>query len=72
MTSYTGVQGGTWSMRATGLLSVDPSSSYTLQASVDDQVRVWVDDVLVLSGASPGTYLDFPRPLGRGGDRRCP
>lgn len=52
----TGVQGGTWSMRATGLLSVDPSSSYTLQASVDDQVRVWVDDVLVLSGTSPGTY----------------
>lgn len=52
-----GIPGGTWSMRATGLLSLPSAGSYALQANVDDRIRVWIDDVLALDAwGVHGTY----------------
>ncbi|WP_190278759.1 PA14 domain-containing protein [Cellulomonas sp. B6] len=38
-----------WGARLTGLLTFPQAGTYTLTARADDNVRVWIDDVLVVS-----------------------
>jgi RHS repeat-associated protein len=53
--SGTGVSADNFSARMTGYIEFSAAGTYTFQTVVNDALRLWVDDVLVLTQTSAGT-----------------
>lgn len=49
-TPVTGITAGSkWSARATGYITFPTTGNYTITATADDQIRVWINDLLVVN-----------------------
>lgn len=63
----TGVNAGTWSARATGVITFPAGgTAYTFTTNADDRVAVWINDTLVLKRTTTGTGQGTYTPEGAG------
>jgi len=57
------IGGDNWSLRATGMVTFPEAGSYTLRATSDDGVRVWVNDILMIDRWVPQAPTDSTGPV---------